>query len=235
MGFGIILKYRRLRVASPPFLTLLLATLIVGFSSVFAWFGKPHPVSCAFQPWLLGLPTISMIIILSAKTFRIYSIFEYPMKKQKISNIHLCIIWLIFMIPAIAIVTLWMIISTPTADMRERADKDHYVCTTGGFTGEPGGYIFFGIFVAYGTFVLCIGAVLCVLARKVPAEFNESKLLAVSIYNLALLSVVIIPVYIVLLYYEQFIPKLVGVIFFDRCLNKNANAFVTDMSSELKH
>merc|ERR1712137_204236 len=255
--FGIILKYRRLRVASPPFLTLLLATLIVGFSSVFAWFGKPHPVACAFQPWLLGLPTISMIIILSAKTFRIYRIFKYPMKKQKISNIHLCIIWLIFMIPAIAIVTLWMIISTPTADMRERADKDHYVCTTGGFTGEPGGYIFFGIFVAYGTFVLCIGAVLCVLARKVPAEFNESKLLAVSIYNLALLSVVIIPVYIVLLYYEpfiasivrtcailyaysatmflQFIPKLVGVIFFDRCLNKNANAFVTDMSSELKH
>merc|ERR1712137_1190607 len=154
MGFGIILKYRRLRVASPPFLTLLLATLIVGFSSVFAWFGKPHPVACAFQPWLLGLPTISMIAALCAKNIRIWRIFKSELKKQTIGDLELLGIWLLAMIPAIIIVVLWTIISTPTADVRVRNGEAHYVCTTGGFTGEPGGYIFFGILVGYGALVL---------------------------------------------------------------------------------
>jgi len=43
-----------LRVASPVFLLLLLVSVIVGYCSIFAWFGKPHPVACAFQPGYLG-------------------------------------------------------------------------------------------------------------------------------------------------------------------------------------
>jgi len=203
--FGIILKYRRLRVASPVFLLLLLFSMIVGYISIFTMFGKPHPVSCAFQPWLLGLSSISMIVALSVKNFRIWRIFKFPMKKVSISNFELIILWAIVMLPAIFIIVLWTIISTPTAKMQESNGDDHYICTTGGFTGEPGGLVFFFILVAYGAFVLLVGAIISYLVRNVPSQFNESRLMTISIYNIGFLSVVIIPVYLVVIEFDPFV------------------------------
>ena len=196
--FGIVLQYRRVRRASPPFLILLLLSIIVGYCSVFAWFGKPHPVACGFQPWLLGLSSISMIVALSVKIFRVWRIFRFRMERVLITNIELFVYWFLFMVPALVILVLWSIISTPTADMEHLAGEDHYVCTTGGFTGKPGGLIFFFLFVAYGAFILLFGAFISFVSRHVPNEYNESKLLTISIYNLGFLSMVIIPVYMVL-------------------------------------
>merc|ERR1712124_150985 len=99
-----------------------------------AWFGKPHPVSCAFQPWLLGLPALSMIIALSVKIFRIWRIFNDKMNKHIISDWKLIILWFLLMLPAILIVLLWTIISTPTAKMTEVSGEDHYICRSDGFT-----------------------------------------------------------------------------------------------------
>uniref|UniRef100_A0A7S4IU70 G-protein coupled receptors family 3 profile domain-containing protein n=1 Tax=Vannella robusta TaxID=1487602 RepID=A0A7S4IU70_9EUKA len=225
---------------------------IVGISSVYAWFGKPHPVACGFQPWLLGLPTISMIAALSVKNFRIWRIFKFPMKKLRISDLELFVYWVIAMIPALVILVVWTIVSTPTAEMKERDGKEHFVCTTGGFTGEPGGYVFFGIYVAYSAFVLLIGAVISILARNVPSQFNETKLLTISIYNLGFLAVVIIPVFlavnpfnpnvawilrtIAILYaftatmILQFVPMLWGVFITDKC--KNVRNFNSKLSKQ---
>merc|ERR1719282_1452508 len=204
--FGYILKYRRLKAASPVFLLLILLSIILGYSSVFAWFGKPHPVACGFQPWLLGLAAISLIAALVVRTFRVWRIFRFPMSRIRISNSELIGLWAVVMLPAVVILIIWTIVSTPTAKMKELANhRDHYVCATGGFTEEPGGLVFFFVLVAYAALVLLSGAVLSFLARKVPSRFNESKLLAISIYNIGFLSVVIIPVFLVV---EPFNPFL---------------------------
>ena len=195
--FGVILCYQRVKSRSPWFLVILLVSIFVGYSSVFSFYGKPHPVACAFQPWLLGLPTVSMIVVLSAKNFRMYTIFRSPLKHVAFGDVKLLLLWIVAMIPALLIVVLWMIVSTPTADFVERGDSKHYICVTGGFTGPPGGYIFFFIFVAYTGFILLIGGVISVLSRNIHPLFNESKLLTISIYNLGFLAAVIIPVFLV--------------------------------------
>jgi len=92
----------------------------------------------------------------------------------------------------------------------------HLVCDTGGFTGPPGGYIFFAIYVAYSALIALFGAFLSIVTRKVPSLFNESKLIAISIYNLVFLSVVIIPVVIVLNQINPFISwiiRSIGIIY----------------------
>ena len=252
--FGIFLKYRRLRVASPVFLVITLLSVLIGYISIYAWFGKPHPVACAFQPWLLGLPAISMIAALCVKAFRIWRIFRFPLKKTTITNLELLVLWVIVMIPAILIVTIWTIVSTPTASMEDRDGDDHYVCNTGGFTGEPGGLVFFFILVGYGAIVLLLGVFLSIVTRKVPSQFNESKLIAISIYNLGFLSVVIIPVFMVIQPFNpfvawilrtlailyaftatlvlQFAPKIIGIIFIDKFRNvQNLSTKSTSPSS----
>ena len=240
--FGIFLKYSRLRSASPIFLILILISIIMGFISIYAWFGKPHPVACGFQPWLLGLSTISMVILLSVKNLRIWRIFRSELKRKKITDIELFFQYILLMIPALIILTIWTIIATPTAKMSDDFDDDHYICATGGFIGQYGGYIFFSIFVAYCLLILLFGAFMSIVTRNVPSIFNESKLLAISIYNLGFLAAVIIPVFLVvnpinpfaawiirtcaILYafsatlLLQFFPPIFGIIVLDRLKNK---------------
>merc|ERR1711934_776437 len=150
-----------------------------------------------------------MITALTAKTVRLWRIFQFPLKKTKISNAEIFLLWILIMIPAVIIIAIWAIVSTPTAQLEERDDKDHFVCATGGFTGPPGGIIFFSIFACYGALVLIFGGIMSYVARNVPSVFNETKLLAISIYNLALLSVVIIPVFLVIQPYNPFIAWIV--------------------------
>merc|ERR1711862_681821 len=189
----------RVRSASPPFLLIIVISIIFGFASVYAWFGQANAVGCGFQPWLLGLGIISMVAALCAKNIRIILIFKNPLKRTTISDQMVLLLWLIMVIPAVFILFLWTLISTPTTILEKVDGQQHYVCDTGGFTGPPGGYIFFGIFVAYTLIILLIGAVIAFFTRKIPSLFNESKLITISIYNLVLLAVIIIPVYFVLL------------------------------------
>ena len=249
--FGMIMKYRRLRQASPLFLIIISLSIILGFLSIYAWFGKPHPVSCVFQAWILGLSAISMIAALSVKNFRIWRVFHNPSQKVRITDLQLLGLWLLILIPAVVILILWSIISTPTAAFEERNDNQHYVCVTGGFSGPPGGIIFFSVFVAYSAFVLFIGALISFAVRKVPAAYNEATLLTISIYNLGFLSVVIIPVFLAINPFNpfvawilrtaatlyaftatlvlQFVPILFGVFILDK--GKNVRTFKSNLKA----
>ena len=244
--FGFIFRRKRVISASPLFLLIIVISCIVGYTSIFAWYGKPNKVGCGFQPWLLGLPVTSMIAALCAKTFRIWRIFKSPFNRRVITDFELLLLWVIMMVPSVIILVLWTIISTPTAHMKNLDGNDHYVCDTGGFTGPPGGYVFFAIFVAYNAIILLFGAFLSIVTRDVPELFNESKIISISIYHLVFESVVIIPVVIVLsninpyigwiirsggiLYaftatlWIQFLPKVFGLIFIDRLANSAKKA-----------
>ena len=239
--FGFIFRRRRVISASPLFLLIIAISCIVGYSSIFAWYGKPNKVGCGFQSWLLGLSVMSMISALCAKTFRIWRIFKSPFNRNVITDCELLILWLLIMAPSILILILWTIISTPTAHMEMIDENEHFVCATGGFTGPPGGYIFFAIFVVYSAIILLFGAFLSIVTRDVPELFNESKIISISIYHLVFLSLLIIPVVIALsninpyigwiirsggiLYaftatlWIQFLPKIFGLIFIDRFKN----------------
>ena len=240
--FGFIFPRKRVRVASPTFLIIVIISCIIGFASIYSWFGKPQKVACGFQPWLLGIAIISLVSALISKTFRIWRIFKSPFQKKMVTDLELIILWVIMVLPAIIILALWTLISTPSAALVEVQGEKHYICVTGGFTGPPGGFVFFFIFVGYTGIVLLFGVFLTIVTRDVPSLFNESKLIALSIYNLVFLSVVVIPVVIVLneinpfiswiirtlaILYAflatlllQFAPKFFAIIFLDRGKDK---------------
>jgi len=99
----------------------------------------------------------------------------------------------------------------------------------------------FLILVCYSAIVLLIGAIISFLSRKVPSQFNETKILTISIYNIGFLGIVIIPVFIVVNEYNpfiawilrtlsilyaftatmllQFVPKIIGIFIIDKGRN----------------
>lgn len=197
-AFGFIWKKRRIRLLSPVFLLGMCVAAFMGYCSTFAWYGKPHVAACNFQPWLLGLSVNLMIAFLFAKTFRIWRIFKSPFIRKKITDWQLLILVGIIMIPCVLILIAWTAFSTPTATIVHVNGEDHYVCETGGLTGPPGGYVFFGILVGYTSIVLLFGVFLAFVTRNVPSEYSESKLVGYSVYNLMFLAAVGIPVFFVL-------------------------------------
>merc|ERR1712084_209304 len=94
--------------------------------------------------------------------------------------------------------------------------------------------------------LLLFGAFLSIVTRNIPSFFNESKLVAISIYNLGILAIVVIPVFLVLQEFNpfaawiirtvailyafaatlalQFVPKIFGMIVLDRGRDVNLNA-----------
>jgi len=195
---------------------------------------------------------VSMISALSAKTFRIWRIFRFKMTQKVITDFELVIIWILMVLPALLLLIIWTIVSTPDASVEDRNGNEHYVCVTGGFTGPPGGIVFFFVFVGYTAVLLLFGAMLSIFIRKVPSMFNESTLLAVSIYNLFFLSIVVIPVVMVLdrvnpfaswiirttaiLYgfsatmFLQFGPKCFALVFIDHFRDVKLSSLTTSMS-----
>ena len=252
--FGFIIPRTRIRASTPIFLLIILFSSVIGYSSTFAWYGQPHPVACGFQPWLLGFSIVSLIAALSAKSWRVWRIFANMLKRTVITNTQIMIFYLIMIIPAIIILIIWSIVSTPTAKLEERDGEDHYVCTTGGFTGYPGGYVFFAILLTYATLLLLFAAFISIVTRNVPSMFNESKLIAISIYNLGFLAAVVVPVFLVLQEFNpfaawiirtiailyaftatlllQFTSKIYGLIFIDKFKDNTSITLVSTSKSE---
>lgn len=73
--------------------------------------------------------------------------------------------------------------------MKEIDDQDHYLCNTGGVTGEPGGIVFFFILVGYCGFLLFGAMFLSFLVRHVPRPFMDKRLMSISVIFFILFDV----------------------------------------------
>jgi len=249
--FGCCVRRHRIFLSGTVFLVIMILSCVVGFISTYAWYGKPHTVACNFQLWLFGLSASSLAAALFAKQFRFFRstagtgfIRKITKSDQKgASNpinpeLEFFLIWVILMLFPLLICILWTAVSTPEASMKEVDDLDHYICQTGGVTGEPGGLVWFFILVAYDALMLFLTLLLGFFVRHVPRPFMDKRLMSISAFNLGFLTAVVIPVFLVLRYISPFaawmvrtlgilygfsstllihmVPKLIGLVLIDR-------------------
>mmetsp|Transcript_32449 Transcript_32449/g.55508 ORF Transcript_32449/g.55508 Transcript_32449/m.55508 type:complete len:807 (+) Transcript_32449:34-2454(+) len=210
--FGFCVRRHRFFLSGSLFLIILVLTCILGFISTYAWYGKPHTVACNFQLWLFGIASTFLACALFAKQFRFWRATAATNFYRKITKsdekgvstpipaeIEFFIYFLILVCFPLLIMLLWTIIATPTAELEEHDDLDHYLCTSGGFTGEPVGLVFFFILVGYCGVLLFGSLFISFLVRHVPQPFMDKRLVFLSVFNLTFASAVVIPVYFVLI------------------------------------
>eukprot|EP01095_Lingulamoeba_sp_RSL-Kostka_P008427 TRINITY_DN2817_c0_g1_i2.p1 TRINITY_DN2817_c0_g1~~TRINITY_DN2817_c0_g1_i2.p1 ORF type:complete len:760 (-),score=215.36 TRINITY_DN2817_c0_g1_i2:436-2715(-) len=183
--FGCCIKRQKVRALSPPFLIIMCLAGIVGYISLFSFYGMATIVSCPIRPWLVSLSIAFLIGALVIKSFRIWTLYRAKQVVREIKDWQLVILLFILIIPVVFINFLWTLLATPTASEKERDGNTHYICNTGGFINhDAAGYTFFGLLVAYISLILLFGAFISFMTRNVAAHVNESKLIAISIYNL---------------------------------------------------
>ncbi|KAF5270913.1 hypothetical protein FQA39_LY08294, partial [Lamprigera yunnana] len=170
------------RAASPVLLRVITLGAFFIYCTTIVMYPRPNIYTCTARVWLREIGFCLTYGALMLKTWRISMIFRVRSAKTvKITDINL----LKRLGIIVAIFSMFLIIRTLVAPPvvivgRTADDLKAYLCRTDWWD-----HSFTLLEVAF----LIWGIRLCIVVRKAPSEFNESKFISMAIYNEFLLSV----------------------------------------------
>lgn len=189
------IKYRNhrvMRASTFSFMILFLFGTIIGNSTIFTWrLTSSSIATCALTPILLGIGFVMTFGALFVKSWRIHMLFnEQSLKMFKISNVKLGLILMAFLLSEAALV---IIIAVYQAEV-QMVTPDLYRPSTWYLqcVENEVSFAFTIIVVIANGVLLMFGLYLAIRIRKLKRKlYNESRILAFIIYNIALLSVLV--------------------------------------------
>lgn len=183
----ILLKTDHFRFMAPTFCHLILVGAIVAYGSIFTLLQSPvNTASCTVYIWMTGVGFCFMFACLFAKTFRVWKLMNSKSLKAKMVSTTELLIWIgLLVLLEIIFLAIWTGVDMPTAEDKITPYDDQlraWYCECN--DGWWGAYA--GIFGAY----ILVGVIFTVLTRNLPPEFNDSKAIGWSMYNLFLIWVI---------------------------------------------
>lgn len=182
-----------IKAASPLFCMFIAVGAIMMLCSNFFHTLVTNDAHCAAQVWLLTIGFTIMFASLFVKTFRIWKIFEgRKLQVQKIRDIELMLGVLMFVLVDVIINVTWM----QTVGMKSklvqidvlRPANDYLCCDYS--DAMPAVYTHIGV----KALALMVGIVLTYAVRNITSAFNESKLIAMCMYNVSVVSGFVLPI-----------------------------------------
>jgi len=178
-------KYSQLKViraASPVLLRIIILGAFFIYSTTLVLYPRPHIITCTLRIWLREIGFALSYGALMLKTWRISVIFRVRSAKAvKITDMDL-----IKRLGAIVgMFVLFLIIRTlvspPRVIIGRTADNlKAFLCESNWWDHS---------FTIMELCILLWGIRLCIMVRKAPSEFNESRFISMTIYNEFLLSI----------------------------------------------
>jgi len=184
-----LIKYRNfieIRRSSPLFLITMLFGIILAFGSILTYIGKPNKFICIFRPYILVLTFGLTFFSLLLKTFRIKVIFDKVNIQVKDSNLilYLCILLGFELI----LVTVWSFVAGMEPEVKMVSKEMHYyICRN---TDKVGEIIQTSLIVINGL-ALVYGCYLAYKVKNVYSEYNESKVIGLSIYGIVICMIIL--------------------------------------------
>jgi ABC-type branched-subunit amino acid transport system substrate-binding protein len=169
--------------ATWQFLILMLFGAALGFGSTFTWIGEPKPYICALRIWLPPIAFLLIIAPLMAKTWRLWKIFS--LTDLKVTPVPLST--LIIMVAALVLIQViicifWISLGTiQTTTVNDPNDSTvAYVVCKANLANRICSYLTYG----YIALVIVFGCYMAFKVRKLPKDFNESKWIGRTKYNI---------------------------------------------------
>jgi len=184
-----LVKHRNfieIRRSSPLFLITMLVGIILAFCSILTFIGKPTKFICILRPYILVLTFGLTFFSLLLKTFRIKVIFDKVNIQVKDSNLimYLCILLGFELI----LVTIWSIAAGMEPVVKIVSKEMHYyVCQN---NKDLGSYIQLSLIIINGL-TLIYGCYLAYKVKNVYSEYNESKVIGLSIYGIVICMIIL--------------------------------------------
>ncbi|XP_011302612.1 probable G-protein coupled receptor 158 [Fopius arisanus] len=170
------------KAASPVLLRVILLGAFFIYCTTIVMYPRPNVVTCTIRVWLREIGFSLTYGALMLKTWRISVIFRVRSAKAvKITDMNLLkrlgIIVTIFSV----FLGIRTVVAPPVVIVGRTADDlKAYLCQTDWWDHS---------FTTLEVMFLVWGIRLCIVVRKAPSEFNESRFISMAIYNEFLLSV----------------------------------------------
>lgn len=181
--------------SSPLFCHFILIGLILIWISLWLWMGDPSDSLCSAKLWV-GLVGYSVVMgNLFAKTYRVWKIFNQPgMKVVAIPDTELIMYSGVILL--VEIILLGILMSDApkvkvTISSTSELDQ-YYECKCSDTDFQT---IMIWVFFGYNVFLVGTGSMMAYLTRSVISHFNESKYIALSMYNITVCMVIVSPIY----------------------------------------
>jgi len=184
-----IIKYRNfieIRRSSPLFLVIMLFGIILAFGSVLTFIGKPNDIICIIRPYIIGLSFGLTFFSLLLKTFRIKVIFDKV--NIKVRDSYLIIYLSVLIGIQMILVTIWTFVGGIKSEIRYINDGLHYY--TCGNVNSLGSTIEL-ILIIFNGLALLYGCYLAYKVKNVYSEYNESKIIGLSIYGIVICMIIL--------------------------------------------
>ncbi|XP_060805002.1 metabotropic glycine receptor [Amyelois transitella] len=179
------IKYGHVRVvraASPALLRVIVLGALLIYCTTLVMYGRPTVFTCTARVWLREVGFCLTYGALMLKTWRISVIFQVRSAKAvKISDMYLLRRIGVIVGVACVLLSIRTLVAPPAVIVgRTKEDLKAYLCNTDWWDHS---------FTTLEVIFLVWGIRLCIVVRKAPSEFNESRFISMAIYNEFLLSV----------------------------------------------
>jgi len=186
--FCIVIKNRSalvIRRSSPLFLYFMLIGILISFGSVFTYIGKPTEIICTIRPIIIVLAFGLSFLALFIKTFRIKVIFDKS--DIKVQDKYLLIYSGSILLIELIIVGVWTFLDKMKPDVVYiKSNMHYYTCKN---IGALGTYFQLALIVI-NAIILLYGCYLAIKVKDVYSDYNESKVIGLSIYGIMICMIV---------------------------------------------
>ncbi|CAM1308461.1 Uncharacterised protein g4862 [Pycnogonum litorale] len=171
-----------IKAASPVLLRIIILGAFLLYSTMIVMYPKPTTVSCTIRIWLRELGFFFGYGALMLKTWRISVVFRVRSAKAiKITDLDLIKRLGLIVFFVIVFLSVRTTVATPhVVSEMSYNDLKAFMCSTDWWD-----HAFTGLEIIFLMWGIC----LCVVVRKAPSEFNESRYISMAIYNEFFLSI----------------------------------------------
>ena len=190
--FAIFRKTRVIKATSRELSAVILGGILLCYLLPLIYIGTPHAVACAFRRYGIGVCLSLCFGAILVKLSRIYRIFNQKKLTTKLPHFidwkSQLVFSAIIVVLQLLIGTVWLIAEHP--GVTERIDNTFIELRC-----QANPYYGLSVSLAYN-FLLLIGCVyLAIRTRKVPADYNETRFIHITVFSACVIWLAFLPVY----------------------------------------
>ncbi|KAI8895824.1 periplasmic binding protein-like I [Globomyces pollinis-pini] len=163
-------------------LVMQLALLLANFQFLIM-IGKPTPVICVLDSFILPISFSAYYGVLLMKSFRLFRVLNFT-RAKKWSNNKVVFYGLLWSVPTLAIVISWCAIDTSIPMVNKLSSSSYYWTCKSKEIQFP----VIAALLIYNGFILLSNVLMAIQIRNIELSYNDSKLIGISIYNVSVIA-----------------------------------------------